>query len=177
MLTKSVLALGAIALGSSALLMPQGGGRQQEGFTDCDLDIRPNNPNTREVQVYWKDNYAGSWGMLFELWGPEDGIARVALPDGSGTAYDLVSGKVNRVAFRYASGTEKTEVAFLCDNPDPSQCTWLPIDTIGSFNEGLGLETPTYERARPPTAGEERLLIKGYNYGLEFHFSLTRTVP
>jgi hypothetical protein len=184
MLTKSVLSLGALALVSAAMLWAQGPMGHQQGFTDCDLDIRPT--NRPEVQVYWTEAPDAQIGGQFHLWinssnAITSNLVKIGLPDGTHEIY-LKSGVENLVTFIYNEVTKKVTIELCNVTPNPGGTPPVTCPTegpyeiplIGSYLGTLGLEPPTEVVGRKPNNDAERLLITGRNFGIDFSFTMTR---
>jgi hypothetical protein len=168
MLTKSVLSLAVLVSISAALLWAQGGGRRQQGFADCDLDIRPD--SRAEVQIYWT---TVPKGVQYQVWSTRDQAINLGYPDGSHEIY-LSKGVPNTVTFEYDAASRKLTIK-TCNSGDQAKCptegpTEIPV--IGNYNEILLPVTPTEQRAEPGQSNKERLLITGGRFGLEFSFTL-----
>ena len=170
MLAKSALALGSIALLAVTSFMPQGG-IDGQGFTDCDLDIRPD--NRPEVDVYWQEAPSGQLGLMLVLAAPSDGVLTMGFPDGT-NEIPLKKGVVNTALFVYDSG--RNEVTLTIANGVPADTKSGTITTVGTY-DALGKRLiPTEESVRPPATGKERSRITGLNFGLEFPITVTREV-
>ncbi|MBL8858960.1 MAG: hypothetical protein JNL28_10675 [Planctomycetes bacterium] len=170
MLAKSMLALGSFVLAAVACLTPQSGTVRGQDFTDCDLDIRPD--NRPEVQVYWHEAPSGQKGMLFEMWAPADEVLVLGFPDGT-HEIPLLKGVVNTATFIYDPA--RNEVTIETYNGTDREGPMI-VPTLGTYNALLPLVEPTKTTVRPPAANKERILVSGKNYGIEFTYTLTRTV-
>lgn len=170
MFKKSLLPLLLISCATTSAVVSQVGKLQGQGFTDCDLDVRPD--NRPEVDVYWTEAPMGQTGEQFIMWGPEDGVLDLGFPDGS-DEIPLKKGAPNTATFVYDAA--KNEVKLTTSNGSTTKGPTV-IPTVGTYNPLLPLETPTYTRVRPPAANKERVLVTGRNYGLEFSYTLTRTI-
>lgn len=167
MLRKS-LSLAALALVSAALVWAQGGGRRQQGFTDCDLDLRPQ--SRPEVQVYWTPV---ANGVQYQIWSTREDAVKLGYPDGTHEIY-LAKGIPNTVTFTYDSMNRKAMIS-TCNLADGSKCPVegpTEIAVGGSYNPILPIVEPTEQPADPGAGNKERVLVTGGRYGLEFSFTL-----
>lgn len=167
MLMKS-LAFTVLVLVFAALVWAQGGGRRQQGFTDCDLDLRPQ--SRPEVQVYWTPVPNG---VQYQIWSTQDDKVRLGYPDGT-HEISLKKGFPNTVTFTYDDVNRKVTIA-TCNVADVRNCPVEgphDIPVIGSYNPILPIVEPTEQEAEPGPGNKERVLVTGGRYGLEFSFTL-----
>lgn len=172
MLMKSV-SIAALVIVSATLLWAQGGGQQQQGFINCDVDIRPR--SRPEVQVYWTPT---ATGVDYQVWSTRDTAVRLGFPDGTQEIY-LTKGIANTVTFSYDPVSRVTTMA-TCNNGTLSNCPTraaTPITVNGSYNPLLAPIQPTEQPADPGPDNTERILVTGGRFGLEFPFTLAIPKP
>lgn len=166
----SKLACAAFAL--AALVAPQSGIWDRQDFTDCDLDIRPE--NRQEVQVYWTEAPSAQKGVELTFWARTDDVLALGFPDGDpAKEIWLKAGVANTATFIYDPATNVTTL----ETNNGTDRMLYEIPTTGQYKALYPLLTPTKTLVRKPANNKERFMVTGKNFDLEFPCTLTRTIP